>query len=213
MSSTSAYVIAPATAEPAPGVLVLHSWFGLNHTIKELCDELADAGFVALAPDLFEGASTTDPEVGEQLLHDVDPDYLVASIVSSADALRRMPATDGGPIGVIGFSMGASLGLWLSERRPDSVAAVVAFYGSQDIDFTESQAAYQLHLAGEDTMVDVDDLTLMEASLHLSGRDVEVHHYDGVGHWFVEEGTPGYDEPAAAEAWSRTVTFLHQRLG
>lgn len=208
--STSAYADAPKSGT-GPGVLVLHSWWGLTESMKDRCNQLADAGFTAVAPDLFDGEVARDDAHGEQLLLDADPDRLVAGVQSTADALHRMPAASGGRIMVVGFSMGASLGLWLSERFPDLVSAVVAFYGTQNMDFVDTKADYQLHLAGDDPMVDPDDLALMEASFSLAGRSVDLHSYPGVHHNFAEPGTAGYDPDAAELAWARTIEFLRSR--
>ncbi len=207
--STAAYADAP-TSGSGPGVLVLHSWFGLTDGVKDLCNRLADEGFTALAPDLF-GEVATDSAHGEALLAAVDPNELVLGVQSCADALRRMPATPDGPIMVIGYSMGASLGLWLSEREPDTVSAVAAYYGTQSIDFTQTRSRYLFHLADDDPMIDTDELALMEASLGLADRPIEIHRYDGVEHFFAEPGTPSHDEGAADEAWRRTLEFLRRR--
>lgn len=206
--STSAYADAPKSGS-GPGVLVLHSWFGLTDEVRDLCNRLADEGFAALAPDLF-GEVPTDSAHGERLLAEVDPNELVLGVQSCADALRRMPATPDGPITVLGYSMGASLGLWLSEREPDTVSAVAAYYGTQSIDFTETKSRYLFHLADPDPMIDGDELALMEASLGLAGRPIEIHRYDGVDHFFAESGAPSYDATAAEAAWDRTLAFLRK---
>ncbi len=208
--STSAYADAP-TSGSGPGVLVLHSWWGLTEAVKDRCNQLADAGFVAVAPDLFDGEVARDDAHGEQLLADADVNRLVLGVQSTADALSRMPATAKGRIMVVGFSMGASLGLWFSERFPDQVSAVVGYYGTQSIDFRQTMSAYQLHLAEDDPMIDTDELALMEASFGLAGRPVDVHTYEGVAHHFAEPGTPGFDQDAADLAWARTIEFLRRQ--
>ena len=105
-----------------------------------------------------------------------------------------MPATPDGPIMIVGFSMGASLGLWLSEREPElGVGGDVPFYGTQGIDFTDTRSSYQFHMAQDDPMLDPDELALMEASLGLAGRPIEIHTYPGVAHNFAEPGTHSYD--------------------
>ena len=205
--STAAYANAPTTGT-GRGVLVLHSWWGLTDAVKERCNQLADAGFCALAPDLFDGETADDIEHGRTLLQEVDPNQLAIGVKSCADALRRMPGSTDEPIMIVGFSMGASLGLWLSEREPDGVAAVVGLYGTQGIDFTETKARYQFHMTVDDDLIDADELALMEASLGLAGRPVEVFSYEGVAHFFAEPGTPGYDAEAADLAWRRTIEFL-----
>lgn len=207
--STSAYADAPKTGT-GPGVLVLHSWFGLTEGVRTMCNDLADAGFTALAPDLFGGQTTDDPGEGEQLLAGADVDDLIMGVLSCAEALQRMPATPDEPIMVVGFSMGSSLGLWLSERRPELVSAVVGYYGTQSIDFTQTTSDYQFHFAQDDQQIDTDELALMEASLSLAGRPIDLHSYEGVGHWFAERDTPGYDPAAAAESWDRTLGFLRK---
>lgn len=211
MSSTPAYAIVPKSGNGA-GILVLHSWYGLTGGVKGLCNSLADAGFVAVAPDLFDGETADDPESGQQLLLDADPNLMVLGVQSTADIVRRMPATADGPIGILGMSMGASLGLWLSEREPELVGAVVSFYGTQEIDFTQSRSAYQFHLGSDDDVIDRDELALMEASMHLSEMPVEAHMYEGAGHWFVEPGAPGYDPDASEIAWARAVSFFDDHL-
>ena len=206
-NSTAAYADAPKSGT-GPGVLVLHSWWGLTDSVRDRVNRLADAGFTALAPDLFDGQVATDPEHGRALLADADANQLALGIKSCADALRRMPATPDGPIMVVGFSMGASLGLWLSEREPDGVDTVVGHYGTQGIDFTATRSRYQLHMTIDDPLIDPDELALMEASLRLVDRPVEIHEYAGVAHNFAEPEAPGYDADAAERAWERTIRFL-----
>src|SRR3546814_13350204 len=106
-----------------------------------------------------------------------------------------MPATAGERIMIVGFSMGASLGLWFSERFPDQVSAVVGFYGTQGIDFQRTEAAYQLHMAEDDAMPDPDEPALIEASFGLAGRPVDLPTNEGVAPHFAEAGPPNFDRP------------------
>lgn len=208
----SAYVVAPESGH-GPGVLVLHAWWGLTPFMRRLCDRLADQGFVALAPDLHQGRTADTPDEAEALLASVDVNQAADLVLSSAATLRDLPITDDGRIGVIGFSMGASWGLWLSARVPEVVAAAVAFYGTQNVDFEPAEAAFQGHFAEHDELVTDDELAEMEAHLRLVGKDVEFHRYAGTGHWFFEEDRPAAFDPGAAEqAWARTVAFLHRHL-
>jgi carboxymethylenebutenolidase len=195
-----------------PAVLVLHAWWGLNQFFKDLCDRLADEGFVALAPDLLGGQVATTIDAAEQQLSAADADELAHLTSSSLWTLREMPMSDDGPIGVLGFSMGASMALWLSARVPDDVAATTVFYGGQDIDFMGSKSAYLGHYADVDPYVDEDGLALLEAELHLLELDTTFHRYPGTGHWFFERDRPEYDEAAATLAWDRTIEFFRQHL-
>src|SRR6476646_33405 len=137
----SGYLVPPLTGA-GPGVLVLHAWGGLTPFFKSVCDRLADEGFTALAPDLLTGQQPATPDEAEAVLAAADVDRGAALVLSSARALRSASADPRAPIGVIGFSMGASWGLWLSARSPIEVAATVAFYGTQSIDLEESTSTY-----------------------------------------------------------------------
>ena len=214
MSSRSAgtgYVTVPDSGH-GPGVLVLHAWWGLTPFFKGVCDRLSEAGFVALAPDLFAGRTADTVDEAEALLADSDMDAMAHLVRASAFALQGMPATTDAPVGTLGFSMGASWALWLAARIPDLVGATVAFYGTQKIDMAPAMSAFLGHFAETDAYVDDDELTLLEADLHVLDKDVEFHHYPGTAHWFFESDRPAYDETAATLAWDRTLAFLQDRL-
>ena len=208
-----AYVVAPDSGS-GPGILVLHAWWGLTPFFHSVCDKLADAGFVALAPDLHGDGRTADtPDEAEALLASTDPNRTASLVVSSMSALRSMPATPDGPIGILGYSMGASWAFWAATRFPDDIAAVTAYYGSQDIDFSPAKAAFQGHFAEIDEFESEDDVNYLEAQLKLCGHEVEFHRYPGTGHWFAEADRAAAHVPDADErAWARTVEFLHRRL-
>lgn len=193
-------------------MLVLHAWWGLTPFFKGVSERLADAGFVALAPDLYGGRTTDDPDEAKALLAEADMDATLRLVRSSVYALRGMPATPDAPVGVLGFSMGASWALWLASRVPDLVGATVVFYGSQNIDMAPARSPFLGHFAETDAFVDDDELTLLEADLRLLDKDVTFHRYPGAGHWFFESDRPAYDEAAAALAWDRTIDFLRDHL-
>ncbi len=209
-----AYLVAPDGDQAGPGVLVLHGWWGLTPFFRRVCDRLADAGFVALAPDLHGGDRTADtPDEAEALLASTDPNRTADLVLSSAATLRALDLTPDRPIGVVGFSMGGSWAMWLAARAPTSVAATTVFYGSQDVDFAAATSAFQGHFAEHDEFVSDDQRAEMEAHLRLLRKDVTFHRYPGTGHWFFEEDRPAAHVTGAAElAWDRTLAFLHDRL-
>ena len=206
-----AFLVDPPGGKRGPGVLVLHSWWGLNPWFRDFCRRLAEEGYTVLAPDLFDGVQPVTEAEGEAVLADQDPDELSGLVMSSAHTLRVASADPARPIGVIGFSMGASLGLWLSARMTRDVGAVVAFYGAQSIDFDEATASYQGHFAEHDHMVSEEDRVVTESFIRLGGRDTEFHLYPGVRHWFFEEGD-SHDPEAAELAWERTLAFLKRTI-
>jgi carboxymethylenebutenolidase len=210
----SAYVVGPEHHRPAPGVLVLHGWWGLTPFFRRVCDRLADAGFAAIAPDLHGGGRTADtPDEAEALLASTDPNRTADLVLSTAATLRDMPLTVDAPIGVLGFSMGGSWAMWLATRAPEAVAATAVFYGSQDIDFAASTSAFLGHFAEHDEFVSEDQRVEMEAHLRLLHKDVAFHLYPGTGHWFFEEDRlPAYDPASAELAWERTLAFFGDHL-
>lgn len=209
----SGYANVPESGS-GPGVLVLHAWWGLTPFVKGVVDRLADEGFTALAPDLHGDDRVADtPDEAEALLAATDPNRTANLVVGSITALRRMPATPDGRIGILGYSMGASWAFWAATRFPEDVAAVSAFYGSQDIDFQAADAAFQGHFAEIDEFVSADDRAYLEAQLRLCGLSTDFHDYPGTGHWFAESDRPAaYVEDAAELAWERTLAFLREHL-
>jgi carboxymethylenebutenolidase len=213
--SGAAYLVQPDDG-PGPGVLVLHSWWGLTRSVKDVVESLADAGYTAMAPDLCDGVVPADGEEARRLLADADPNVVARLVLDSIVALRAHSAVPEAPVAVLGYSMGASWALWVATRQPDSVRAVVAYYGAQNIDFDTLAAPVLGHFAESDPLVSDDELVEMQARLLLSDKHVEVHRYDGTGHWFAEAGVESHHDPDATElAWARTVDFLaeHHLLG
>ncbi|MEM7272390.1 MAG: dienelactone hydrolase family protein [Actinomycetota bacterium] len=206
-----AFLIDP-TGGAGPGVLVLHSWWGLTPWTRDFCRRVADLGFTVLAPDLFDGVQPMTEAEGEAVLGEADPDAMSGLVMSSAQTLRAASADAAKPIAVIGFSMGASLAMWLSARLTREVGAVVVFYGAQAIDFDDATAEYQGHFADHDHIVSEEDRVLTESFIRLGGRTTDFHVYPETRHWFFEEGD-SFHADAAALAWSRTETFLRATIG
>ncbi|MCO5314299.1 MAG: dienelactone hydrolase family protein [Microthrixaceae bacterium] len=207
----SAYLVRPGDdgAGRGHGVLVLHSWWGLNRAVKDFCNRLCDEGFVVLAPDLFGGRCPATAHEAQQALDDMDPNAAANLVLSSAVALRSASDDPSGPISVVGFSMGASLALWAAARQPESFDRVVIYYGTSSLDFSAMTARVLGHFVDDDVMVSDDDVTLLSAELFEAGSEPVLWHYPDAVHWFAEPGEHGcYDEAAAELAWQRTLDFL-----
>lgn len=198
-------------AGPGPGVLVLHSFWGLTKSVKSLCDDLADHGFTVLAPDINFGELPASEQEAIDHLGKADPNRLASLVLSSAKLLHEKSTE--GPIGIVGFGMGGSLALWASVRLADVVDAAVSFYGSQQIDFAGSRASYLIHLAEEDEYVTDDEAAFMEATMHLEDLEVDVQRIPGTRHGFAEPDGETFDAGAFDRAWARTLAFLEERLG
>ena len=206
------YLAVPPSGD-GPGILVLHAWWGLSDTIKEVCDRLAGEGFVAFAPDLYHGKFAVTIEDAELLSSQLDPERAKADMAGAVDLLRQRASPGKSGIGVVGFSLGAYYGLELSTSDPEHVRAVVLFYGTGGADFSRSKAAYMGHFARTDPYEAAADVDRLEATLRAAGLPVTFYWYEGVGHWFFERDRPeAYNDEAAQLAWQRTVSFLKNTL-
>ena len=141
--TAKAYLAKPE--QGGPGVLVLHAWWGLKPFFKQVCDQLAEQGFTALAPDYYQGNLATTIEEAEALRGKVDQKMSGGIIQAAHDHLAAL----GQSIGVIGFSMGASWALLVAANEPD-VAAVVQFYGAGEADYSHFKAKVLGHFSDVD---------------------------------------------------------------
>ena len=214
----SAYLAVPEHGS-GPGVLVLHAWWGLTGVFKHVCDRLAQAGFVALAPDLYHGKTTAAVEEAQALVEALDQDVerVRGDIEGAVQVLRQHEATHlaggRGKLAIVGFSLGGAYALDMSVTQAEEIAAVVTFYASYSgLDYSSSKAAYLCHFAQDDPFEPAESVAQMEQELQAAGRPVTVYTYPGTKHWFFEENRPEYDAQAARLAWERTIAFLHQQL-
>lgn len=201
--------------ESGPGVLVLHSWWGLNAFFRDFCDRLADQGFVALAPDLYGGkVATTIPEAkrlrAKASASRKEPAY--RHLMRTLEMLSEHAVPDS-PVGVVGFSMGGHWAYWLAQRPELKIAATVTFYTARNGDYALSSSAFLAHFAEEDEFVSPASVARLKKSLAKAGREATFHTYPGTGHWFFEQDRVDcFNPPAADLAWERTINFLKWRL-
>ncbi len=195
-----------------PGLLVLHSWWGLNGFFRSLCDRFAAAGFVALAPDLYGGRVARSEAAARALRAEATATRRVPaykSLIAAIDLLAAHEATRGGHIGVAGFSMGGHWALWLAQREELPITATVVYYAARNGDFSQSKSRFQFHFAGQDDWVSSASVKKVKASLAAAERPAEYWEYPGAGHWFFEADRQEAFRPADANlAWRRTLKFL-----
>jgi carboxymethylenebutenolidase len=202
-----AYLAGPESG--GPGVLVLHAWWGLKPFFKWVCNRLAEQGFTALAPDLYQGRVARTIEEASALMEQRDAELMGDTIKAAKDYLVSL--RPGKRIGVLGFSMGASWALATAANEPD-VSAIVLFYGTEGMDFNQVRANVLGHYAEVDEWEPLAGVRAMEAKMKATGLSTTIHIYPKVGHWFVEEDRPEFNAPAASLAWERTFEFLKKNL-
>lgn len=204
---------------PAPaGVVVVQEIFGVNDHIREVTDRFGDAGFVAVAPSLFDriergvelGYDEQGVERGRELAWEQLPlDQAVADVGATADQLAA-ELGGAGRVAVVGFCYGGMLAAAAAARLHDRIGAAVAYYPSmaaQLLTDDRVEGPLLIHLGDRDQRVTVDDgRTLAER-----WPSAEVFRYDA-GHGFSCDHRPGFDAAAAEVAWERTIAFLDQHL-
>jgi carboxymethylenebutenolidase len=205
----SAYLAVPEH-DSGPGVLVLHAWWGLTDFFKQVCDRLAREGFIALAPDLYHGKTTTSIDEAEQLASErIESEEASQDLTASIGYLLKQPGRRGKALGAVGFSLG---GFWALGLK-DHMAAIVTFYGTTPPEMVKAGADFLGHFAEYDDFEPIEQVRQFEEAIRSSGRQVSFFLYPGTHHWFFEANRPEYDAEAARVAWERTIEFLHQRLG
>jgi carboxymethylenebutenolidase len=200
---------APARPAPGPPVLLLHPWWGLNQTIRDLADRLAGDGFTVAAPDMFEGTILTtkgDAEAHVKSLTQADGDRIRAGVLATFDRLLADADVRGDHAAIIGLSFGAMEGTEVAEARPD-VAALVTYYSG--IFEAPDGMPYLGHFAEDDEFDDSAQVPELQQTL---GEGSAAHVYPGTKHWFIEADRPEFDPDATERAYARTVAFLRAEL-
>ncbi len=200
-----------AVAEGATaGVVVLQEWWGLNDQIRGVAERFAAAGYTALAPDLYEGRVTGDPDEAGHMMDGLD--WVGATRVEVRGALQHLKATLP-KVAVMGFCMGGALTV-IAAAKLEECDAAVCYYGIPPKDQTDPAEVcvpFQGHFANGDdwcTPAAVDELA---AAMAAGGVNHEIHRYEAA-HAFSNETVEAYDAATAAQSWTRTLAFLQANL-
>ena len=200
-----------------PGVIVLQEWWGVDDSVRRYCDRFAEEGFLALAPDLYRGETTEQPDEAQQKMMAMNMEQAVKDMSGAVDHLAQHEGFQGDGVGSVGFCLGGGLAVWAAAEN-EKVRAVVTYYyvmphGKPD--FSKINAPVLGHFGTGDDFVPVEDAEALEKEMRDAGVDAEFEFYEGAGHAFANDhnrlGT--YDEAKAGEAWQKTVDFLKRHLG
>lgn len=202
--------------DSGPGIVVIQEWWGLNDHIKDVVDRFAAAGFVAVAPDLYHGASATEPDGAGKLMMALNLAEAGKDMSGAIDLLQQR--TGSTKVGVVGFCMGGGLSLVAACQRPDAVAAVAPFYGlipwaSAQPDWSALTAKVEGHYAANDAFFTPENAAALQAQLRDLGKDATLHVYPDTDHAFFNDTRPEvYDAAASATAWDRTLALFRATL-
>ena len=213
--SIEGYEAVPALGG-GPGVVVIQEWWGLVDHIKDVCDRFAAAGFVAVAPDLYHGKSTKSPDEAGKLMMALRIDEAEKELEGATEYLLKHDAVTSRKIGVVGFCMGGALSLYTATKNPNIGACIVFYGGHPNVkpDLPNLHAPVLGLYAEKDGFVTPASVRELESKLKQLGKQIDVNIYPGTDHAFFNDSRPEvYNEKAAADAWQRTVDFLHKHLG
>jgi carboxymethylenebutenolidase len=215
--TASGYLATPASGS-GPGVLVIQEWWGLVPHIEDVCDRFAAEGFVALAPDLFHGTKTTEPDEAGKLMMAMNIDQAARDLRGAAVYLAGLPRVTSQRVGAVGFCMGGTLALYAASLAPE-IGPVVDFYGAfhkVKPNLANIRGPVMGNFAENDESMPPAMVHQLEADLRAHGIQTDFKIYPGTDHAFFNDHRSGpgqpYNAAAAQDAWQRTLGFFRQHL-
>ena len=217
--SIMGYLAEPALKEGAPAIVVIQEWWGLNDQIKGVADRLANAGYLALVPDLYRGKSTVEAEEAHHLMTGLDFGDAASQDIRGAVQYLKSRSKK---VGVTGFCMGGALTLLALSNVPEVDAGVV-WYGCPPLEYIDAsriKAPVQGHFATQDQFFSIETINDLEKKLRDAGVSTEFHRYLA-HHAFANETAVGpgripatqFDPVWSQQAWDRTLRFFGKNLG
>ena len=206
------YVAKPAAGK-GPGVIVIQEWWGLVPHIQDVCDRLANEGFVALAPDLYHGDKTKSPDDAGRLMMALDIDRAARDLQAAIKELLAAGAT-GKKVGVIGFCMGGQLALYAASKFSE-IGVCVDFYGVHPKvkpDYKAIKCPVLGFFGEKDASVGPPVAQKLEADLKAAGVKTDFTIFPA-GHAFFNDARPeAYDGASAKQAWEKMLAALRANL-
>ena len=216
--SVQAFIVYPEVKTKAPAVVVIHEIFGLSDWARSVADELAAAGYIAIAPDLLSGfgpngegtSGFSSNQDAIKVVSGLDPDVITADLNAAADYVKKLPSSNG-KVAVAGFCWGGGQSFRFAANRRDLSAAFV-FYGPPPKDLSAISAPVYGFYAGNDNRIDATIPDVQEA-MKSAGKKYDPVTYEGATHAFMRMGEdPGNSNPANKtahdQAWERWKALL-----
>ena len=199
-----------------PGVIVIQEWWGLVPHIVDVTERFGDAGFTALAPDLYHGESATEPDGAGKLMMAMNLQQAAKDMSGAVDLLVERTGND--RVGVVGYCMGGGLALVLATQRPDDVQAVAPTTASSRGRRRSPTGASSTPRSSASTPSSTTSSRRswrgeLEATLRGLGKDVTMHVHEGADHAFFNDARPEiYAAEHSLEAWERTNELFREEL-
>lgn len=206
-----AYRADPATA-PKAAIVVIQEIFGVNSHIRNICDRLANEGYVAIAPAIFDriepdfqsGYSPDEVAVARKFIANPDWPAMLRDTQAAIDAVKEI-----GPVGIIGFCLGGSIA-YAAATKLSGLSAAVGYYGGAVVRFADDKPAVptQLHFGEKDSGIPLTDVETIKAKR----PEIEVFVYPDAQHGFGCDERASYHKPSSDLAWQRTLAFFAKNL-
>jgi len=215
--AVQAFIVYPEVKGKASAVVVIHEIFGLTDWVRGVADQLAAAGYIAIAPDLLTGmgpnggrsSEFASVDAAREAVGKLDADQVTADLNAVADYVRGLPAANG-KVAVAGFCWGGGQSFRFATNRDDLSAAFV-FYGPPPADFSAVKAPVYGFYASEDARITSTVPATVEG-MKGAYKKYQPVTYQGAGHGFMRLGEdPAGTEPnkkARADAWTRWLALL-----
>jgi len=231
-NSMTLHTAQPDGAGKVPAVIVIQEIFGVDPHIKNVASRFADAGFYAVAPELFHRSgdgtvipyAETEKAFGER--GKLSNEDIVADLEATVAYLQSNGDVDAGNIGIVGFCFGGFVSYY-GSIKVDAIKAAAIFYGGGMLPRPGSPAdaprvldqtvdAVNVPMIGfwgnDDGGIPPENVAIIESTLKGKGKTYESHSYDGAGHGFFCNDRGSYNEAAATDAWTRTLAFFGSNL-
>jgi carboxymethylenebutenolidase len=210
------FLAVPNGNGPFPGVIVVQEWWGLDDHIKDVAQRFAREGFVALAPDLYHGKVTSEPNEAQKMMMSLNMPQASKELVKAADFLASRPEVAGRGIGAIGFCMGGGLSLTLATES-ERIKAAAPFYGGNPspIDKVKNLHGPVLATYAEhDAWINESVRNELDSALNDAGVvQHEICVYPDTQHAFFNDTRPEvHDREASKDAWQRVLALFRENL-
>lgn len=200
-----------------PTVVIIQEWWGLTEHIQDIARRLAEAGFVALAPDLYSRQGnkvTKDPNEAAALMNALSSQQVLLDLNQAVNHLKSLPFVDPWAIGMMGFCMGGTFALTQATHNSD-LKASVAFYGKvppiESVNYLLCPVLF--HHGAKDGWVTVKEVQTLQQGLEKYGKPGQIYSYPEADHAFFNNTRPEVYRPDDAKlAWERTLAFLKEHL-
>lgn len=207
--SAQGYLVVPES--PRAGVVVIQEWWGLNDHIKDVARRVAELGYVAIAPDLYDGRVANEPDEAQKLKMEMQLPEAVKKIESAAKFLKEEQGVE--KVAVMGFCMGGTLTLLAAAGDQFVIAA--PFYGRIVDEIKANWDKIKIPVLGiygtHDYGIPVESVSELKEVLDKNGVTNEFHFYDA-GHAFFNDTRESYDEKSAKDAWQKLQAWLKKYL-